>query len=194
MALLNTFDFNNRANNKGKFTTSPLTVRFTSDLVFLGAKRLPTDHQYALCQRIAEKTYSWSGYTLSMARRIANFYANGNASDVGTGTRPGYYRTFKDIFWNAEIQIWDVTERFDNRTIVSVNRVDGDMYSVDIQVDEIDQFLIADNLPHASYDDWCAAFSSYYGGKPWANYSASSTTPYLFESYYDEPLTVVNRS
>lgn len=183
MALLNTFDFVHRENNLGKFTDNPLAVRFTCDGV--GRRRVGETLAYALAQRWAQKSYQWRGYSLDMAKQIANFYSNGNSQRVG------YYRRYRRYRWD-DVQGWTYTITHQTLNNVQPFKVGGNMYGVQIDVDEVDDFLVdVDNLPQ-DFGQWCSAFAMDYYGDEWAAYDASKTTPYLYEKFYDEPLTVVS--
>lgn len=181
MALLNSFNYLVRTANLGKFTQEPLLVRFTTDGV--GRRRTGESTAYCLAERYVEKHYRWSGYTLNMAKQIANFYSAGN------GTRAGYYRRFREYSFDA-VAGWTYRTYYSTKSVVKVEKVGGDMYAVDIVVDEVDQFLVdADNIP-SSFDGWCGAFHLFYLGDEWAAFNGGSATPYTYEKFYDEPLTV----
>ena len=183
MALLNTFDFLNRSNNLGLLTDSPLSVKFSTDGI--ARKRLGESTAKCIATRYVQKTYSWGGYTLSMAKRIASFYRNGNAQ------RTGYYRRFREYRWDDTLG-YTYRTVYKTLTDVNVSRKDGNMYTVRISIDERDDFLVdSEHIPD-DYDAWCGAFSAFYNGDEWAAYSGGSATPYLFEKFYDEPLTVVS--
>lgn len=183
MSLLNSFDFSVRTNNPGKFTAAPLLVRFTCDGVV--RRRTGESSGSCLAQRWVEKQYSWRGYTLQAAKAIANFYAQGNA------TRAGYYRGFRSYSFDP-LAGWTYTTTFKTMSTVRVSKMDGDMYAVDITVDECDEFLVDENNVPNNYDGWCGAFSAFYQGAAWAAVSIGTAHPYLFETYYDEPLTEVS--
>lgn len=182
MALLNSFDYVVRTNNIGKHTDAPLVVRFWTDGV--ARRRQGESYGYVLCYRYAEKLYRWSGYTLSAAKQIAAFYANGNAQRVG------YYRRYKDYAW-SDVDGWTFRYNFRNQNQVRVVKVGADMYAVEITIDDVDQFIVDERLLPDDYDGWCAAFASTHVGDEWAAYDSASSTPYKFELFYDEPLTVV---
>lgn len=182
MSLINSFNYVDRTANLGKRTESPLMVRFTFDGDF--RRRVGETTGQGLAFRWLEKRYAWRGYTLNMAKQIANFYAAGN------DTRPGYFRNFREYTW-SDVSGWESKNVQRTMSTVRVVKIGGDMYAVEIDVDECDPILVRSDSVPATYDQWCGAFSNFYTGVAWAATHFGRTTPYTFESYYDEPLTVV---
>lgn len=181
MSLFTSFDYLIRTNNGGKHTDAPLLVRFTTDGV---GKRLSGESvTRCVAERHVEKSYSWQGYPLGLAKQIANYYSAGNTQ------RRGYNRRFREYYFDSA-QGWLYRTVYTGRSIVSVLPMGGGMYQVQITVDEVDQFLVDVTQIPTDYDHWCATMSLFYSGESWCHYDASSDTPYKFESYYDEPLTV----
>lgn len=190
MSLFTTFNWNDRTQNGGKYTASPLNVRFSID-----PQRYKFGSAYfRTATRYVEKSYEWRGYTLDAAREICRVYSNGNSS------RQGYYRphaklTFVGLGETVFREDWS----WQNMTTVSVDHDDGRMYTVKLDVSEADPFWFNELVTPTTFDQWAGSFASwvhdrsaYAGGEAFASVSLGTSTPYLYEAYYDEPLTVVS--
>lgn len=180
MSLLSSFNFEDRSANKGKYTEEPLQVRFVVSEEAHGNGRKAT--------RYVSKHYAWKGYTLAAAKTIANYYATGT---YNASMREGYYRKFQRLGWNAESG-WYSGDTFTGNTSVTVTKIEADMYAVDIVIDEFDEFLVSDSAVPGTFDEWCYAFAMMFPGHAWSAFDPDNfpTTPYRYELFYDEPLTV----
>lgn len=186
MSALNTFNDTFRLSNKGLHIDAALNVRFIMDGPWVLDR---SDHYYKRrATRYVTKRYSWRGYTQSMAKHIASLYNGGFSASY-----EGYFRMLHRVVLNAETQTWEQEVTPADGANISISNMGGGLWSVDIDLDEAEEFLVFAGLPTQTFmfGDFCRQFYQRFPGKPWAAYG-SELHLYDYEQFYDEPWTQTN--